>query len=181
MPFGFGHQDPNTPHTGLDNPWIGRGLMAINPLLGIGYRLWRGIHNHNRPPTYGAPGWGMGSPGNGYSNGQFGNPYGGFGGDYGLTGSGYGSTSGLSYGSGQGFGNGLAQLPGGTDQFGLPTGPVNLNQGSGATQSGSGSNGLGQLGQTPSPTYGSNPLIGMGFVDLPTQSDWQARALPMQR
>jgi hypothetical protein len=160
----------------LDNPWIGRGLMAINPLLGIGYRLWRGIHNHNlQNGGVVSPGWGQGAPGTGYNNGQLGNPYGGFGNGYGLNGDGYGSTGGSSYGSGQGFGNGLGAIGGGTDQFGLPTGPAHFGT---PPSNGGGSNGLGQLGQAPGGNFGSNPLIGMGFVDTPTRDDWNARALP---
>jgi hypothetical protein len=79
-------------------------------------------HNHSgNGYTVGAPGFGF-SPGN---------PYGGTGGGYGLNAGGYGSTGNLSYGTGLGFGNGLAAgNSGGTDQFGLPTNPVNFGQAS---------------------------------------------------
>jgi hypothetical protein len=166
------------PHTGWDNPWIGRGLMALNPVLGIGYRLWRGIHNRHQPGLPdNNPGWNPGSPGAGYNNGQLGNPYGGFGNGYGLTGDGYGSTGGSSYGSGQGFGTGLGALAGGTsggtNQFGLPTGPVNLGGNPGGS---GGSSGLSNLAQPPGQNFGSNPNIGLGFIATPTRDEWQQRA-----
>jgi len=157
---------------------VGANALPGGPIISRVLRWWFNHHNQNQQNNN--PGWDPGSPGSGYSNGQFGNYYGGFGNDYGLTGAGYGSTSGSSYGSGQGFGNGLGTLvtgpnQGNTNQFGLPTGPVHFGTPPG---NGGGSNGLGQLGQAPGGNFGSNPLIGMGFVDTPTRDDWNARALP---
>jgi len=167
MPFGFGPHNPNAP----PRPWWERlliGLAGATPLgpagsVGANY-LFNGVdrrrqdrlNQQNGQPTYGAPGWSMGSPGTGFNNGQLGNPYGGFGGGYGLNGSGYGSTGNASYGSGLGFGNGLGALPGstGTDQFGLPTGPVNLQNPS-SPSAPPPNNGLGSLGQT-----NANPHFG---------------------
>lgn len=133
---------------------IGLGLGAVNPLLGGLWRLGSSIWNHyhpdhpTAPPQYGSgiPGYGgvpsLGSWGNSWNSGNFG---------------GGNAPSNWSWGDPTNSGTGYFNT--GTNQFGLPNGPVNLTGNPGNPQSNGlpppGTNGLGSLGQPPvNPHYG---------------------------